>query len=64
MDIFDQYSMDIASSIENCSTEQIANIVLNDCQINDLKAKYQGKNQQWTVNTTNLTIVSRMDRKW
>jgi hypothetical protein len=51
-------------SIESCSTGQNANIVLSECQINDPQAQCQGKNQQWTVNTSDQTIVSQLDGKW
>ncbi len=51
-------------SIENCNTADGASIVVTDCQINDPQAKCQGKNQQWTVNTTDQTIVSQLDGKW
>ncbi len=50
-------------SIESCSTEEDANIVITDCHINDPQAQCQGKNQQWTVNA-DQTIVSKMDGKW
>lgn len=51
-------------SIENCSPDQAANIVVSECCINDPQAQCQGKNQQWTVNSTDLTIVSQMNGKW
>lgn len=51
-------------SIESCSTSEAANIVTTDCQVNDPQAQCQGKNQQWTVNMVDGTIVSRMDGKW
>ena len=51
-------------SIENCDTSNGANIVAIDCQINDPQAKCQGKNQQWTVNTVDQTIISQMNNKW
>jgi hypothetical protein len=51
-------------SIENCSTAVGANIIVDDCQINDPHAQCQGKNQQWTVNTSDQTIVSQMDGQW
>jgi hypothetical protein len=51
-------------SIENCNTDELANIVLNQCHIGDPQAQCHGKNQQWTVNTTDQTIVSQMDGKW
>ncbi len=50
-------------SIESCSTRLGANIVLDECHINDPQAKCQGKNQQWTVNA-DQTIVSHMDGRW
>jgi hypothetical protein len=51
-------------SIDNCSTAEVASIVLDDCHINDPQAQCQGKNQQWTYNISDQTIVSRMDGKW
>ena len=51
-------------SIENCSSDQAANIVVSECRINDPQAQCQGKNQQWTVNPVDLTIVSQMNGKW
>jgi hypothetical protein len=51
-------------SIENCNTADGASIVVTNCEINDPQAKCQGKNQQWTVNTINQTIVSQLDEKW
>ena len=51
-------------SIENCNTQDLANIVVAECHINDPQAQCQGKNQQWTVNTTDQTIVSQMNGKW
>ena len=51
-------------SIENCSTQDLANIMVTECHINDPQAQCQGKNQQWTVNTTDQTIVSQMNGKW
>jgi hypothetical protein len=51
-------------SIENCNTAESANIVLSECRINDSQAQCQGKNQQWTVNAADQTIVSQMNAKW
>ena len=51
-------------SIENCDTSEGANIVVTECHINDPQAPCQGKNQQWTLITTNQTIVSQLDGKW
>ncbi|CAF1427835.1 unnamed protein product, partial [Rotaria sordida] len=50
-------------SIESCSTSEAANIVLNECHINDPQAQCQGKNQQWTVNTEDQSIISQMNGK-
>ncbi len=51
-------------SIDSCSTAEAANIVVTECHINDPQAECQGKNQQWTVNTTDQTIVSQLNGKW
>jgi hypothetical protein len=51
-------------SIEGCSTAEAANIVTSECRINDPQAQCQGKNQQWTYNAADQTIISRMDGKW
>jgi hypothetical protein len=51
-------------SIENCSTAQGANIIVSECRINDPQAQCQGKNQQWTYNAGDQTIVSQMDEQW
>jgi hypothetical protein len=51
-------------SIENCSSEEAANIVLDECHINDSQAQCQGKNQQWNINTSYQAIVSQIDGKW
>ncbi len=51
-------------SIENCDTTGGASIVVTECHINDPQAQCQGKNQQWTVNTVDQTIVSQLDGKW
>ncbi len=51
-------------SIENCSRVEAANIVLDECHINDPQAQCQGKNQQWTINASYQAIVSQMDGKW
>ncbi len=51
-------------SIDHCSTDEGANIVLSDCHIGDPQAQCQGKNQQWIRNATNLTFVSQMNGKW
>jgi hypothetical protein len=51
-------------SIEGCSTAEAANIVIAECRINDPQAQCQGKNQQWTYNSADQTITSRMDGKW
>jgi hypothetical protein len=51
-------------SIDNCNTAQHGIVVLNDCHIDDPHAQCQGKNQRWSVNTSDQTIVSQLDRKW
>jgi hypothetical protein len=51
-------------SIESCNTQNLANIVVAECHINDPQAQCQGKNQQWIVNTVDQTIVSQMNGKW
>jgi hypothetical protein len=51
-------------SIYDCSHIVHGIVILNECRINDPQAQCQGKNQQWTVDTTNQTVVSRMDGKW
>ncbi len=51
-------------SMESCNTAESTNIVLSECHINDPQAQCQGKNQQWTINTFNQTIVSQMDGYW
>jgi len=48
-------------SIDRCSTNDNADIVLNDCHIGDPQAQCQGKNQQWTTYITNQTIISQMN---
>ncbi len=51
-------------SVDHCNTNESASIVLADCHINDPQVPCQGKNQQWTKNTANQTIVSQMNGKW
>ncbi len=51
-------------SIENCNTEEAANIIITECRINDPQAPCQGKNQQWTYSTTDQTFISQLDGKW
>ena len=51
-------------SIDNCSTADGANIVLNNCHIGDPQAQCQGKNQQWISNITDQSIFSQMNGKW
>lgn len=51
-------------SIENCDKLDEAMIVVTECNINDPQAKCQGKNQKWTINTVNHTIVSQWNGRW
>jgi hypothetical protein len=50
-------------SIVHC-TETQAHVALNECHIGDPQAQCQGKNQQWTAETSDQTIVSRMNHYW
>ncbi len=50
-------------SIAHCNRTETP-IVLNECQIDDPQAQCQGKNQQWTIDTSNRTIFSRMNQFW
>ncbi len=51
-------------SIDHCSTRRETYAVLNDCHIGDPQAQCQGKNQQWTVDTSHQTIVSYINEYW
>ena len=51
-------------SIERCDKKKETYVVLDDCQIDDPQAKCYGRNQQWKVNTSDQTIVSRMNGFW
>jgi hypothetical protein len=51
-------------SIDNCDTKEAANIVLSECHIEDPQALCQGKNQQWTIDSSTQAIVSQMNGKW
>ncbi len=51
-------------SIDHCKPKGISYVNLDECQIGDPKARCQGKNQQWTINTTHETVISRMDDSW
>jgi len=50
-------------SIAHCNRGETP-IVLNECHIGDPQAQCQGKNQQWTIDTSNQTIFSRMNQFW
>jgi hypothetical protein len=51
-------------SIDHCKPKGISYVNLDECQIGDPKARCQGKNQQWTINITHQTVISRMDQSW
>ena len=51
-------------SIDRCSTRRETYAVLNDCQIGDPQAQCEGKNQQWSVNASLQTIVSKQIGYW
>jgi hypothetical protein len=51
-------------SIDRCSKDESADIVLDDCHIGDPQAQCQGKNQQWIISATNQTFASQLNGKW
>jgi hypothetical protein len=51
-------------SIEDCNTARGANIVVNNCNINDPQAPCGGKNQQWIVAQYRPDISSQLNRLW
>lgn len=51
-------------SIDQCSTQKEAYVVLNDCQINDPHAQCQGRNQRWTIHAPSQTITSLLTGHW
>ncbi|CAF1193285.1 unnamed protein product [Didymodactylos carnosus] len=50
-------------TIEKCDSDEATEIVTASCYIDNSKAACQGKNQQWTVNTKEQTIVSQLNGK-
>jgi hypothetical protein len=50
-------------SVDDCNKADGAGIVANDCQIRDPQAKCEGKNQQWSSDTS-YHIISQMNEKW
>ncbi len=51
-------------SIEHCRDGQPAHLILDDCHIDDPQAECQGKNQQWIIDTSKQTIVSKKNGLW
>jgi hypothetical protein len=51
-------------SILYCEMSPGATVLLRECHLNDSQTQCQGKNQQWTVNTTTQTIVSDLNGLW
>jgi hypothetical protein len=51
-------------SVQHCYSGRPAYLVLDDCHIGDPQAQCQGKNQQWTLNTSDRTIVTQMNGYW
>jgi hypothetical protein len=51
-------------SIDNCNTEDTADIVLSECHTTDSQAQCQGKNQQWTIDSSTQSIISQLNGKW
>jgi hypothetical protein len=51
-------------SILYCDMSSSATVLLRECHLNDSQAQCQGKNQQWTVNSTTQMIVSDLSGLW
>jgi len=51
-------------SILNCDMSPGAAVIARECHLNDSKAQCQGKNQQWTINSTSQTVVSDFNGHW
>ncbi len=51
-------------SIQYCKVHPPGYLILDDCHIGDPQAQCQGKNQQWTIGTSDQTIVSQMNGLW
>ena len=51
-------------SIDHCSKNRLSYVVLDNCQIGDPHAQCQGKNQQWTFDPSEQTIISRINGNW
>ncbi len=50
-------------SVSHCQQGQ-APVVLSTCEINSTQAECQGKNQQWLANTSDETLVTKMNQYW
>ncbi len=51
-------------TIEKCDSDEATNIITTSCYTDKSTAPCQGKNQQWTVNSKEQTIVSQLNEKW
>lgn len=51
-------------TVNNCDSNDAANVVLTECHIDDPQAPCQGKNQQWILDRYNHNIISRLTGKW
>ncbi|UJR30271.1 hypothetical protein I4U23_017809 [Adineta vaga] len=50
-------------TIDHCDTNEAANIVLTTCRASDPQAPCQGKNQQWTIDSTTQNVISQLNGK-
>ena len=51
-------------TIEKYDSNEVSKVVTSSCNIDNSRASHQAKNQQWTVNTKEQTIVSQLKDKW
>ncbi len=51
-------------TVNNCSTDDGAVVVLTECQINVPQSQCQGLNQEWTVTAVDETVISQIGGKW
>jgi hypothetical protein len=51
-------------TVNNCSTDDGAVVVLTECQINVPQSQCQGLNQEWSVTDMDKTVISQIGGKW
>ena len=51
-------------TVENCNLTGSVNTIVDHCQVGKVTAQCQGKNQQWTVNSFEGSIISHSNGKW